>query len=251
MRPLIGITGYYVTSTEMGTNRLRGVAGQDIALYSYDYVKSLQRAGATAVLLPIDEEKNHAGSLLDRLDGLLLAGGSDVNPYLYGEAPSPYLGSVEQERDEFEFALMQEALERNFPVLGICRGIQVIAAATGGTLYQDLEKELGPEYVHSRKQFRRWQGSHSVTVSEDSKVFAATGQTSLIVNSYHHQAVKTLGKDFKATAYSFDGVIEAIESEVHDYIAAVQWHPEMMSEKNPLQQGIFQHFVDHICKKSS
>jgi len=245
MKPLIGITGYYINSTEMGKEGVRGLPGQDMGMFSYDYIRSLQRAGATAVLLPIDD-KYGIDNYLDRLDGILLAGGADINPFYYGDDPHPYLGAVEEERDDLEIKLAKRALERDIPVFGICRGLQVLNVAAGGSLYQDLEQELGPEHVHSRKQFRKWQGSHSIDIVEDSKLYQATGANSLIVNSYHHQAVKNLGADFKVTAWSSDHIVEAIESNVHQYATAVQWHPEMMSEKDNIQQFLFNHFINKV-----
>lgn len=248
MNLLIGITGYYLDHSETGHNGFRGLPGQDMAIFSYDYVRSLQRAGATVVLLPI-EEADRINSLLSQLDGLLLAGGADINPLYYGDIPHPYLGTVEEERDIFELKLAKRALERDIPILGICRGLQVLNVAAGGSLYQDLEREIGPDHFHVRTQFRKWQGSHSVSLLEGRKIYKAIGQKSLMVNSFHHQAVKTLGRDFEATAWSFDGVIEAIESKVHHYVTAVQWHPEMMAERDELQQRLFNHFVNEISKK--
>ncbi|TPV45879.1 gamma-glutamyl-gamma-aminobutyrate hydrolase family protein [Bacillus dicomae] len=248
MKPLIGVTGYYIDHSEIGKEGLRGLPGQDMAIFSYDYIRSLQRAGATVVLLPI-EEVDQIESTLNQLDGLLLAGGADINPIYYGDTPKSYIGTVEEERDNFELNLAKQALEKDIPILGICRGLQVLNVAAGGSLYQDLEQEMGPEYFHVREQFRKWQGSHSVDLLEEGKIYEAIGQKSLMVNSFHHQAVKTLGKDFEASAWSFDGVIEAIESKAHRYVAAVQWHPEMMSERDVLQQRLFNQFVNEISKK--
>jgi putative glutamine amidotransferase len=247
MKPLIGVTGYYVDHSEIGKEGLRGLPGQDMAIFSYDYIRSLQRAGATVVLLPI-EEADQIDSTLNQLDGLLLAGGADINPLYYGDIPQSYLGTVEEERDNFELNLARQALERDIPILGICRGLQVLNVAAGGSLYQDLEHEMGPEHFHAREQFRKWQGSHSVNLREGRKIYEAIGEKSLMVNSFHHQAVKTLGRDFEVSAWSFDGVIEAIESKAHHYVAAVQWHPEMMSERDVLQQRLFNHFVNEISK---
>jgi len=248
MKPLIGVTGYYVDHSEIGKEGLRGLPGQDMAIFSYDYIRSLQRAGATVVLLPI-EEADQIDSTLNQLDGLLLAGGADINPLYYGDLPKAYLGTVEEERDNFELILARKALEKDMPILGICRGLQVLNVASGGTLYQDLEHEMGPEYFHVREQFRKWQGSHSINVLEGKKIYEAIGQKSLMVNSFHHQAVKTLGRDFEVSAWSFDGVIEAIESKAHHYVTAVQWHPEMMSERDIIQQRLFNHFVNVTSKK--
>ncbi|SDO89453.1 putative glutamine amidotransferase [Paenibacillus sp. yr247] len=246
--PLIGLTGYYLDKSEAGSNGLLGTLGRDMAMMSYDYSRSLERAGAIPVLLPVLETIG-VEKLLDRLDGLLLTGGSDVNPILYGEQPKGYLGKLEPERDAFELALINSALERDMPVFGICRGLQIINVALGGSLYQDLEKDLGIEYCHSHRQFRKWQATHPVHIVEDSKLYRLVGQEELWVNSYHHQAVKNLGRSLKVTARSKDGLVEAVESTDHSYVVAVQWHPEMMTEKETMQQSLFNDFISYVNTK--
>ena len=131
MKPLIGVTGYYIDHSEIGKEGLRGLPGQDMAIFSYDYIRSLQRAGATVVLLPI-EEVDQIESTLNQLDGLLLAGGADINPIYYGDTPKSYIGTVEEERDNFELNLAKQALEKDIPILGICRGLQVLNVALVG-----------------------------------------------------------------------------------------------------------------------
>ncbi|UOF91296.1 gamma-glutamyl-gamma-aminobutyrate hydrolase family protein [Fodinisporobacter ferrooxydans] len=245
MKPLIGLTGYYLDQSETGKNRQRGLPGQDMAMFSYDYARSIERAGGIPVMLPILEPSS-IGKLLERLDGLLFAGGADVNPLHYGEAPKAYLGSVEEERDTFELLLAGQALLRDMPIFGICRGLQILNVAQGGSLYQDLQQEMGPEHFHAHEQYRKWQATHTVRISPQSRLYQAVGQSELMVNSYHHQGIKLLGNGFAATAHSADGVIEAIESQTHRFVVAVQWHPEMMSEKHPLQQQLFDSFIRQV-----
>ncbi|TVY08544.1 gamma-glutamyl-gamma-aminobutyrate hydrolase family protein [Paenibacillus cremeus] len=245
MPPLIGVTGYYLDKSETASLGSLGSLGRDLAVMSYDYTRSIERAGGIPVMIPLLDTMD-VGSLLDRLDGLLLSGGSDVNPLLYGEQPTTKLGQVVPERDAFELALIRAALERDMPIFAICRGMQILNVALDGTLYQDLETDKGPVHYHAYRQFRKWQPAHPVSVHRDSKLYESVAYEELWVNSYHHQAVKSLGQHLKATAWSKEGVIEAMESTRHGYVAAVQWHPEMMSETDPAEQSLFDHFVSYI-----
>ncbi|MCZ8514265.1 gamma-glutamyl-gamma-aminobutyrate hydrolase family protein [Paenibacillus filicis] len=246
MSVLIGATGYYLDQSETGNLGSIGSLGRDMAVMSYDYTRSLESAGAIPIMLPVLEDKKRIETLLDRLDGLLLTGGSDVSPLLYGERPKANLGKLSTERDSFELALLDCALRRDMPVFCICRGLQMLNVALGGSLYQDLVTDLGAEHFHSHKQFRKWQATHTVQIDKDSKLYQMSGVEQLGVNSYHHQAIKALGEHLKVSALSEDHIIEAVESTYHRFVVAVQWHPEMMSEKDKLQQSLFDRFVSYV-----
>ena len=171
-----------------------------------DYVNAVARAGAAPMLLPLDEDENAQIALLTRVDGLLLSGGPDLAPALYGEEIIPQCGEISAQRDAVEISLFLKALEMGMPVLGVCRGIQVMNVALGGTLYQDIETQLEGAIKHPCYDVPR-DKVHEVTVIENSLVYRMTGLKRFSVNSRHHQGVKRLGHGLVATAYSKDGLI--------------------------------------------
>jgi putative glutamine amidotransferase len=193
-----------------------------------DYLESVRRAGGEPVEVIVGGES--PDQILARVDGLMLTGGGDVDPKLYGEAPHPTFQAAETGRDEFEIALARAAVKSGIPLLAICRGMQVLNVAMGGTLVQDIPSQITGALEHSVPQPRA-HVAHEVWVSKDSKLAALLadhmedGET-CHVNSRHHQSVKQAAKGFEVTATSPDGVIEAMEMPDAAYCVAVQWHPE-------------------------
>ena len=212
LNPLIGITGNF------------GDKGCELA---EGYYLSVLRAGATPVVIPPHSDREALVALLDTLDGIVLSGGGDINPLLMGEEPIPQLHSVCPKRDEAELFIAREAFRRQIPMLGICRGIQVMAAALGGTVWQDIYTQgEGAKVKHSQDMPREYP-SHTVSISEGSILEGIFGnKRTLAVNSFHHQAVCQTGKHLKVSAWSSDGIIEAVESTEHKALLGVQWHPE-------------------------
>ena len=212
-QPIIGITGNF------------GEKGCELA---EGYYRSILEAGGVPMIIPPYEDKDALLSTLDHIDGLLLSGGGDINPLYLGEEPSPALHSINPKRDLPELMLVKLAYDRQIPMLGICRGIQVLAAALDGKLHQDIATDL-PDVTllkHSQDLPREY-ASHHVTVEGGSlleQIF--DGEQELFVNSFHHQAVAAPGSHLKVSAYATDGVIEAVESNEHKSIVGVQWHPE-------------------------
>jgi putative glutamine amidotransferase len=189
------------------------------------YPAAVQRAGALALVLPPDEAARDSADLfLDRIDGLLLAGGADVDPGSNGAAPHPQIGVTWPERDRFEIALARRAIERDMPVLGACRGMQIINVALGGTLEQHLPDVIGTdEHRHTPGVF----GDHEVTLEPGSLAARATGTERALVKSHHHQGVRDLGDGLVASGWSpDDGLIEAIELPGERFVLGVLWHPE-------------------------
>jgi putative glutamine amidotransferase len=189
------------------------------------YPAAVQRAGALALVLPPDESvRDNPDALLDRVDALLLAGGSDVDPGSYGAAPHPETGVVWPERDRFEIALARRAIEREMPVLGACRGMQMLNVALGGTLHQHLPEVIGTDrHRHTPGRF----GDHEVTLEPGSLASRAAGGDRFVVKSHHHQGVAELGDGLVATGWSpEDGLVEAIELPGERYVLGVLWHPE-------------------------
>lgn len=195
----------------------------DAHLVADSYVASVQRAGAIAVLLPVDTRAQL--ELLGRIDALVLIGGADIDPAVYGAARAPATEGTYPERDRFEIALLRGAIERGLPVLGICRGMQVLNVALGGTLVQDLIDADGG-HPH-RRTIGSFEGSdHVVTLTPGSLAARAAGEEQHLVHCHHHQAVDVLGDGLVVSGRADDDVIEAIETTDGSWTLGVQWHPE-------------------------
>lgn len=247
MKPLIGITCNYDYRDTIGIASGMGNAGQDRNFLAGDYIYGIERAGGIPVIIPQYESFEDAKALLDRLDGIIISGGHDVGPENYGAFPKGYCGIIMPKRDAQDIAVVRYMLlEKKKPLLGICRGIQAVNVACGGTLYQDLEKEGGFE-PHSGDKYPRNVGWHSVSLDESSRLHKIYGSAELRVNSFHHQAVKEPGKGFRITAYSSDGVPEAIEYEGESFGVAVQWHPEAMYDSKE-QRKLLRALVEASCR---
>ena len=201
--------------------------------------------GAVPVMIPLfDRDEATLRAVYDRLDGVLLAGGVDMEPATFGEAPHPRLGRTDPARDLVELKLARWAIAEGKPLLGLCRGHQVVNVALGGTLYQDIEAQVPGAIRHDYfPGFPRDYLAHHVTVTPGSRLHAAAGGSTMPVNSMHHQAVKALAPGLVATAWAEDGVIEAIESEGPGYLVGVQWHPEVFESRDERTQRLFQGFV--------
>lgn len=231
-RPLIGVT--------CGVREQNGHLRAGVSM---SYIEAVQAAGGVPILVP-PLEPDALAVLFSRLDGLLLTGGGDIDPELYGERPSRYVANVVPERDDTELALVGAAMESGMPLLGVCRGLQVINVAAGGTLVQDIPTQARSDIRHSQTQ-PRWQGTHPVTLEPQSALAAWAGSGELLVNSFHHQAIKDLGQGLRAIGWSPDGLIEAIEgARGNQFLIGVQWHPEDLVEHDPAAQALFRQFVE-------
>lgn len=241
MAPVIGVTATLKEDVEQLADRPLG----RFVRADLDYVEGVVHAGGVPVVLPPVGERRAAEAVIGGLDGLLLSGGSDLDPSYYDEKPLPELNVTLPERDEFEMALLGEALRRGIPIFGICRGLQVLNVALGGTLYQDLPSQLGRDILKHRQETPKWQATHEVEIHEGSWVGGITDSTSVKVNSYHHQAIKDLADGLRVSGRSTDGVIEAIES--HDFserwIIGVQWHAEAMRDAGAEHRNLFEAHV--------
>ncbi len=208
------------------------------------YADAVRGAGAIAVVLPPGEP--HPERLLDLVDGLILSGGGDVAPETYSGQPHETIYAVCEERDEFEFRLARAALaRRDFPMLCICRGMQVLNVVCGGTLHAHVPERFGEAVAHRRPP--RLTTQHPVHVAEDSRLASILGTTEPAVCSWHHQAVDRLGTDLKAVAWAEDGVIEALEHAAKPGCLAVQWHPEMQLD-DAAQVQLFRRLVQSAAQ---
>jgi putative glutamine amidotransferase len=207
--------------------RSEPVQSRELAL-GLTYPEAIRRAGAVPVIIP-PLDTDSIEPLLDGLCGLCLSGGPDLLPEIYGASPHPALGPTEPHLDRFEVALVRAAEARDMPVLAICRGLQVLNVARGGTLVQDLPSERPSNVVH-RQQLPGRFATHDVTLEAGSRVAAALGTADTSTNSFHHQAIDVLGNGLRAVGWAMDGVIEAVEATDRAFTVAVQWHAESMVE---------------------
>jgi len=229
-RPVIGITiGYSIQDREIFALR-------------DDYVRAVERAGGLPVVLAPGTPED-APVLLDHLDGLLLTGGADVDPGLYGQPPHETVTRIIPERDALEVALCREALRRDMPLLAICRGQQVLNVATGGTLIQDLPSQWKGAVNHD-PEGERWSPAHDVRILPGTRLREILGQERVEVNSFHHQAVKAPGQGVVVSAFAEeDDVVEGIEIPGRRLAVGVQWHPEAFWDKDGRFQPLFEALV--------
>ncbi|MBP5492266.1 MAG: gamma-glutamyl-gamma-aminobutyrate hydrolase family protein [Clostridiales bacterium] len=206
------------------------------------YMDGLVEAGAIPVMLPLTSDKETISQLLDTVQGILLTGGHDVDPKNYGEDPLPVCGAPCVERDAMENALLDQAIERDLPVLGICRGIQFLNAYLGGTLYQDLPSQHPSKTEHHQSPPYDVP-VHEVQILKDSSLYKVLHVETLSVNSYHHQAIKNPAESLKIMAMSEDGITEAVEMPGKRFVWAVQWHPEFSHKTDENSRRIFEAFV--------
>ena len=237
MKPVIGIT----TDLDKKNNHMLKNA----------YVNAIIQAGGLPIILPVGIEED-VGQFAELIDGLLLTGGGDIDPTLFGEEPHPLLGEVEPQRDTVELDLFKEVLALNKPILGVCRGIQVINLAFGGNMYQDIYAQNRGDFLQHSQKGPRTHASHFVQVEKDSLLASITKTNQIKVNSFHHQAVKDVPKPLRIIGTASDGVIEAIESTVHNFVLGVQWHPEALGQKNDaVSLQIFDAFIQECGESRS
>ncbi len=208
------------------------------------YFRAIKAAGGVPVGLPLLDEHT-LRQAYERMNGILLMGGGDVAPQRYGESPIPELGDVEEYRDELELALIRWAREDNKPLLAICRGIQILNVAYGGTLYQDLEAQnpTGLDHRLSTKTGKRNYITHKMSIQEGTRLYRSILEKEIPVNSMHHQAIKEVGKGLTVTGWSEDGIIEAVEDESNSWIVGIQCHPEELWEEHSWARRLFESFI--------
>ncbi|MER9534236.1 gamma-glutamyl-gamma-aminobutyrate hydrolase family protein [Mesorhizobium sp. M0309] len=207
------------------------------------YVRAIAKAGAFPIILPY-VKADEVSAVLDQISGLVLTGGGDFPTELYGAAPHSAVQRTIPERDNFEFALARSALDRSMPVLGICRGMQILNVVGGGTIYPHTLDEL-PNVIDHRNGTPLDQTVHEVHLERNTKLWRLCGEqpSSFRVNSYHHQAIKQLAPEFVVSARANDGVVEAIEAPGRPFVIGVQWHPEYMYDSEPACRNLIDNFA--------
>ena len=222
-RPLIAVT---TTMWPGGVHNLPRVQ------LNAAYITAVEAPGAAAVPLTPAQGEESIRRVLGVCHGLLLTGGEDVDPARYGQQPHEKLGTVNRPRDRMEVLVLEGALERGLPVLAICRGIQLLNVALGGTLFQDLPSQRAGGVIHEQEApiNERW---HAARVAEDSQLAQVIGATDLFINSFHHQGIDRLAPSLRPVAWSEDGLVEAVESTEHPWVVGVQWHPERGEAETP------------------
>ena len=227
IKPLIALTSYPRNETDRFDMPAR-------------YIESLQRAGSVAVI--VTPVSSSIDSIIDNFDGFVLTGGGDVNPTHYAGKQHETIYGVNAERDQFELNLAKRLAQRSVPTMAICRGLQVLNVALGGTLVEHIPDDYGQTVIHRSDDFDS--EIHTVYLNRASKLAEAMGCTEFECASFHHQSIRDIAPGFSICATAADGVIEAVESANHPNIMAIQWHPEFTADNDPLQQGLFDTFVE-------
>jgi len=245
-RPLIGVT----TQTLQAIDGIPEGLPHSVVM-NQRYYHAVASAGGAPVLVPLLDDLETLRAIYERMDGILIPGGVDVDPEAFGEKPHERLGRIDPARDRVEIQLVKWAVEDDKPLLGLCRGLQVINVALGGTLYQDLETEYPngikhdyfPTYGYSRDHL-----AHDVAVEAGSRMRHALVNAAVPVNSMHHQGIKALASRLSPSAVAPDGLIEAAESTSESYIVGVQWHPEVFELSDPSSGVLFTDFVQAAAR---
>ena len=230
-RPRIGIT----TRIELETDRF---------YLSRHYSEAVEAAGAAPFHISLIPQSDYITSILREVDGILLPGSdSDVDPLRYGREPHPALGSVHPIKDETDLLVLKEVERRRIPLLAICFGMQILNVHRGGTLIQDIPSEM-PNAINHQQGAPRDRTSHAVRLLQKSNLAALKNEDQALVNSHHHQAIETVGRDLIATAWTADGLVEALEDTRQDRFAlGVQWHPELGWRQDSFSRALFDRFV--------
>ncbi|WP_312096265.1 gamma-glutamyl-gamma-aminobutyrate hydrolase family protein [Niallia sp.] len=234
-KPIIGITGAYIFKNKF----------MEGTYVHHDYQKSIAANGGLPIILPFVEE-DLAIEMVDLCDAVILSGGEDIDPILFGADPHQNIGETILLRDKVELKVIERAMETNKPILAICRGIQILNVALGGTLIQDIPSQVNESIKHTQSVNRSWD-THFVSIKENSKLAAIIGETKTRVNSLHHQAIDIVADELEVVATSKDGIIEAVEHKSYrNFLLGVQWHPESMASTNEKMNRIFAEFIKSV-----
>ena len=238
MRPLIGITCSRVIGGAWGQ-----YSPGHFMDYTYEeYCQALRDCGGSPVIIPVPQNRETFRTIFDRVDGLLLSGGPDVNPKFYGEQPLGGLGEIDEGLDRMEIEAARMAFQKNLPILCICRGIQILNVSLGGTLYQDIQSQVKESISHTQKADKSIL-THSIQIEGKSRLHGIFKRKEVWVNGKHHQAIKDLAPGLIISARAADGIIEAVEHPSKRFVMGVQWHPEGTWKNDLYSKRLFRAFV--------
>ena len=234
MRPIIGIS----CSRQVGGAWGLYSPGHFMDYTFDEYSRAVLHCGGAPVLIPVAQNEESLGGILERLDGIVLSGGPDIHPRCYGENPLPGLGEIDAGLDVTELAIARRALDADLPVLAICRGIQLLNVCLGGTLYQDIPSQVTNSLCHQQKADKGTL-SHTVEVAAGSLLHDLLKTDRIWVNGRHHQALKEVAPELRVNGRAPDGIIEAVDYPAKRFVLGVQWHPEGTWERDPCAEALF------------
>jgi putative glutamine amidotransferase len=235
--PVIGVPGYWHASD--------AILGRMATAVPDSYIRALLKAGTLPLIIPVVQPRDVLEAFFRMMDGLLLIGGPDLDPVHYHQNPAPGLRKITPARDAVELQVTRWALDADLPILAICRGIQVLNVAAGGTLWQDIASQLPAAAKHDyHPNFPEDYLAHPIKAAGDSRLAGIIGEDTIAVNSLHHQALDRLGKGLRPTAFAPDGIIEAVEGVDARWVVGVQWHPEWLVESDRRMMALFTAFRD-------
>lgn len=248
MRPLIGITAKLSFDDNIGIITNQGCKNQSWVLLADDYVKSVEQLGGTPIVIPIVGNYKISLGIIEKLDGIIFSGGNDVNPKYYNEEAELEYKNLVHSLDELEINLYKKVLsETSMPILGICRGLQLINIVHGGTLFQEMRMGEYTKHTYSKEPVSKDVIAHDVSIKKDSLLFEIIGKKNIPTNSFHHQSIKELGEGLKINAISEDEIVEGIEGIEDRFLLGVQWHPEMLAPDDSINdeysRSIFKYFI--------
>lgn len=231
-KPVIALTPYH--NTEKDEPYMRPA-----------YLKAIRAAGGIPVILPLEADEEDLRQLVSHVDGILFTGGPDVHPFYFGEETQRFCGNVSMKRDSMELLLLKIAMEMKKPILGICRGVQLLNIGLGGDIYQDINSQFEEDFPVAHTQpFGYDIPSHTVKVAEGTLLAEIVRSGTIRVNSMHHQAVRNVAPGFVASGFAPGGLVEAIEMPGYPFLLGVQWHPEYLWEQDDAARRIFEVFVN-------
>jgi putative glutamine amidotransferase len=245
MKPVIGITIDVMDDRDSWMSR--GIPDQEMLICTRPVFDVILEAGGIPLGIPVIKNISQVEAIIDKIDGLCVPSGPDIFPGFSGQRINKYSGEVKIEKDESDLAFVKKAIEKSKPIIGMCRGVQIINIALGGDLVSDISACIGTSILHNPSKVHDWLPVHPINISKDSILYQILLKEQVDVNSFHHQSLDKIGKGLKIVAQSEDGVIEAVES-LEPFIMGVQFHPEYMYEKYPHFLSIFSRFVKECGK---
>lgn len=226
---------------------LPAIDDEKTATLQSTYTSAIENSGGIPIIIPYTENEEALNRYIEICDGVLFTGGCDIEPRIFGEEVRDTCGKIQVSRDTLELAFFKKAFTHKKPIMGICRGIQLINVALGGTLFQDIPTECPSKISHQQTEPKTLP-SHSVKIISDTPLMELIGKEKMTANSFHHQAIKALGEGLRVMAYSNDGIIEAVYYNGEAYVRGYQWHPELLCTSDDDSKALFDNFIEHSKK---